>query len=102
LEAPFGLQLIQVKVLPRAKQVLGAALKAVSLARDWPHQKIDKRLAMLLKNDTTFLDDKVWWQITPYFVTESIMVIIYRLIIFRIFAEDYVAELRSEILLIKR
>jgi hypothetical protein len=38
----------------------------------------------------------------PIFVYESMMVIIYRLIIMRILAEEYVAELMSKILLTKR
>jgi hypothetical protein len=41
------------------EQVLGAALKAVSLARDWWHREVGQRLAMLPKTVATFSDDKV-------------------------------------------
>jgi hypothetical protein len=73
--------------------------KGFSLVRDWSHCGIDERLAMLPKIGTTFLDDKVVLAETPFnFVTESMMLVV----IMRILAEEYVAELTSEILLMKR
>ena len=49
------------------KRVLGAAIKAVSLVRDWSHRGSAKRSAMLLKTDTTFADDKVVAAENPLF-----------------------------------
>jgi hypothetical protein len=50
------------------KQVIGAALKAVSLVRNWSHCGSAKRSTMLPETDATFSDDKVVAAETPYFL----------------------------------
>jgi hypothetical protein len=65
------LNLILVKALVRDnpdEQVLGAAIKAVSLVRDWSHRGTTERSAMQPKTDTTFADDKVVAAENPYFL----------------------------------
>ncbi len=66
----FWIEAIRVKVVVwdnPDEQVLSAALKAVSLERDWMHREVDEGLAMLPKTDTTFSDVKVVAAENPLF-----------------------------------
>jgi hypothetical protein len=75
-----------------SKLVLGAALKAIHLVRDWSHCKASKRLAMLPTMDTKYSEEKVASAEHSLFVMESRMVMLYRLLIIRILGEESVAE----------
>jgi hypothetical protein len=72
---PFGSNLIRVQAFVRDnpnEQVLGAAIKAVSLVRDWLHCRTAKRSAMLLKTDTLFADHKVVAAENPLFLNTRV------------------------------